>query len=116
MTVSDNLAEGDIVTVLAVPALLVKGLPDREREFLLSLVGEDVTVVSDRLPGRGIEIQAFDAMAGMTHFLHLARHDVSLRQGTADVHSTTIDPSEYSRTSVRHPLPSFPAIRPPLYG
>lgn len=70
-----DMKPGDIVTVLAVPAGLVKGLPDREREFLLSLVGDDVAV-SDTGPDY-VEIEAFDTAEGMTHFLRMAESDLS---------------------------------------
>ncbi|WP_327210287.1 hypothetical protein [Rhizobium leguminosarum] len=69
---------GDIVTVLAVPTILVKDLPDGERTFLLSLVGEDVTV-SETAPRQWIEIEAYDEASGITHFLRLAEVDVCRR-------------------------------------
>jgi hypothetical protein len=70
-----TIDEGDVVTVLAVPTLLVRDLPDVERAFLLALVGEAVTV-SEVAPGHWVEIEAHDDAEGMTHFLRLAEVDV----------------------------------------
>jgi hypothetical protein len=74
MSRTGDIGAGDIVTVLAVPAALVSGLPDDERTFLLSLVGGDVTV-SDTSPD-WIEIEAFDAASGIVHFLRMAARDI----------------------------------------
>jgi hypothetical protein len=74
MIASGAIADGDVVTVLAVPSSLVRGLPDGERAFLLGLVGEDLKVSET---GDGIEVEAFDARSGIMHFLRMAESDVA---------------------------------------
>lgn len=80
MTEFREMTEGDLVTVLAVPAGLVKGLPDRERRFIVSLVGE--TVVVSQADADNVEIEAWDR-DGAIHYLRLAASDVSSEAAVA---------------------------------